>query len=117
MLSDRLEQQLPVDAVKVACDVDIEHPVVWPAALASRPDGLDRRAARAISVGVAMEHGLQDRLQVPLDHFLGDSVGDRRYPERPLTRAPVLRDDHPSDRWRKIAPRGHSVPQLVEVAR
>ena len=63
-----------------------------------------------------MKDGLQDRLQIAIDHFLGDAVGDRRNAERPLPRAPILRDHHPSDRWRKIAPRGHPVPQLIEVA-
>src|SRR5208282_3883225 len=77
---------LPVDAVEVAFDVDIEHPVVSPAPLTSRPDCVDGRATWTISVGVAMKDGLQDRLQIALDHFLGDAVGDRRNSERPFPR-------------------------------
>lgn len=30
-MTDRLEQQLPIDAVEVALDVDVEHPVIPPA--------------------------------------------------------------------------------------
>src|SRR5918993_435194 len=37
MVTDRLEQQLPIDAVEVTLDVDIEHPVEPPAALPRRP--------------------------------------------------------------------------------
>ena len=42
MMTDRLEHQLPIDAVKIALDVKIEHPVVSPATLTSRPDNVDR---------------------------------------------------------------------------
>ena len=30
-----------------------------------------------------MEHGLQNRLEVSLDHHLGNAVGDGRNPEQP----------------------------------
>src|SRR5207245_9264637 len=38
MLTDRLEHQLPIDAVEVAFDVDVEHPVVSPASLTGSVD-------------------------------------------------------------------------------
>src|SRR5580704_13779700 len=108
--TNRLEEQTPIDAVEVALDVDIEHPVVTPAPLTRCPDCVDGRTARSISVGVIMEDGLQ----IPLDDFLGDAIGDRWNTKRPLTASPGLRDHHPSHRRRKVAPRGHSVPQLIE---
>ena len=46
---------------------EIEHPIVAPAALTSRAHGIDRRFAGPVTVGVRMEHRLQDRLQVAPD--------------------------------------------------
>ena len=92
--------------------------VIPPASLTGRPDCIDRRSAGSVSVGVIMEDRFQDGLQIPLNDFLGDSVGDRRYPQRPYFRfAVALWDVDPSNRWRKVAPRGHAVPELVEVVR
>ena len=65
-----------------------------------------------------MEDRLLDGLQIPFGDFLGDSVGNRWYPQRPcFRRAVALWNLDPSNRWRKVAPRGHSVPELVEVGR
>ena len=44
-MADCLEQKLPIDAVEKALDVEIEHPVVAPAALTSLMHGVDRRFA------------------------------------------------------------------------
>jgi hypothetical protein len=49
------EEQLVVDAVEEALDVDIDDPVVAPATLARRPDRIDRRTAGPIAIGVGME--------------------------------------------------------------
>src|ERR1700730_9667981 len=65
-----------------------------------------------------MEDRLQDGLQVELDDFLGEPIRDRRNPQRSGFRLAVaLRDVDPSNRWGQVAPRGHSVPELVEVIR
>ena len=42
VMTNRLEHQLPIDAVKIALDIKIEHPVISPAALTSCPDRIDR---------------------------------------------------------------------------
>ena len=42
MMTDSLEHQLPIDTVEIALDIKIEHPVVPPAPLASRPNGINR---------------------------------------------------------------------------
>jgi hypothetical protein len=63
-----------------------------------------------------MENRFQSGLQIPFDDLLGDSVADRRNPQRPSPSI-VLRNVDPPYRRRKIAPGGHPVPQLVEVVR
>src|SRR5271165_6581426 len=64
-----------------------------------------------------MEDRFQDGLQVALDDFLGDSIRDRRNPQRSGFRLAVaLRDVDPSNRWGQVAPRGHSVPELVRLS-
>ena len=61
-----------------------------------------------------MEVLFQDRLQVSFDYRLGNAVRYRRYPQRP--RPPiVLRYINPTHRRRKIAARGHPIPDLEEV--
>src|SRR5208337_5061070 len=92
MGTNRLEEQAPIDAVEVALDVDIEHPVVTPASLTRCPDCVDGRAAWSISIGILMEDGLQDGFQISLDDFLGNAIGDRWNTKRPLPAPPGLRD-------------------------
>jgi hypothetical protein len=80
MLPDRPQQQLPVDTVKEALDIQVKDPVVLPTPLTGdshRPDG---RLLWPISIGVRMEVFFQNRLQVSLDYRLGDAVCDRRNP-------------------------------------
>ena len=116
MMTHRLEQQLPIDTVEVTFDVDVEHPVVAPAALTSLAYSVDRRSAGPIAIRVGVEHRLQIRLQVAPGDLLGDTVGDRRNAQR--ARATVcLRNIDPPYRRRKIAPRRQPVPELVEVVR
>src|SRR5277367_233227 len=55
MVANCLEQQLPIDAVKIALDVNIEHPVEPPAALSGLLEGVDRRSAGAVSIGVIVD--------------------------------------------------------------
>src|SRR5262249_4788867 len=82
MTTDSLEQKLPVDAIEEALDVEIEHPVVAPAALASLVHGIDRRFAGPVAIGVGVERRLKYRLQVASDDLLGDAIGHRRYVQR-----------------------------------
>jgi hypothetical protein len=67
-----------VDTVKEAFDIEVQNPVVSPATLASNPYHLNRRLLRPIPIRVRMEVFLQDRLQVPFDHRLGNAVSYRR---------------------------------------
>src|SRR6201982_221342 len=65
MMTDRLEQPLPIDTVEVTFDVDVEPQVVAPPVLTSVAYGIDRRSAGPVAVGLGMEHRFQTRLQVP----------------------------------------------------
>src|SRR5271170_743990 len=116
MVANCLEQQLPIDAVKIALDVNIEHPVEPPAALSGLLEGVDRRSAGAVSIGVIVEDGFQDGLQIPFDDFLCDSVADRWDAQRPGPSIALGKVNPPHWR-RKVAPRGHPIPEPVEVVR
>jgi hypothetical protein len=56
--------------IQVSFDVDVEHPVVSPAALTGLAHGIDRRFAGSVAVGVRMKYWLQNRLQVTTDDLL-----------------------------------------------
>ena len=103
MTTNGLEHQLPINAVEEALDVEIENPIVAPAALASLAHGINRRFAGPVAVGIGVEHRLQDRLQIATGDLLGNAVGDRWNPQRPNT-AICLRNLDPQYRRRKIAP-------------
>ena len=75
MFADSLEHQFPIDAVEEAFDVEIEHPVVAPTALASREHRIDRRFSGPVAIGVAVKQRLHDRLQIASSDFLGYAVG------------------------------------------
>src|SRR5207247_434123 len=103
MMPDRLEQLLPIDAVEIGLYVDIEHPVIPPAALTGLAHGIDRRSTGPIAVGVGVEHRFQTRLQVPTGDLLSDAIGDRRDAQR--ARATIcLRDLGPPPRLNNAAP-------------
>src|SRR5947208_1453267 len=102
MMTDRLEQKLPIDAVEEALDVEIEHPVVAPAALASLVHGIDRRFAGPVAVGVGMKPRLQDRLQVTSGRLLSDAVSNRRNAQRSRAAIRFWNLD-PQHRRRKVA--------------
>src|SRR5215475_9547157 len=116
MTTDRPEQQLPIDTVEISFDIEVEHPVVSPAALTGLAHSIDGRFAGSVAVGVRMKHWLQNWLQVTMDDFLGNAVGDSWNTQRPRT-APCFRNIDPPHPRRKVAPRGHAIPEFVEVAR
>src|SRR5260370_35356730 len=88
MTTNRREQQLPIDTVEVSFDIDVEHPVVSPAALTGLAHRIDCRFAGSVAVGVGMKHRLQNRLQVTTDDLLGAAIGDSWNAQRP--RAPPV---------------------------
>src|SRR5271165_3064842 len=76
MTTNRLEHQLPIDAVEVSFDVDVEHPVVSPAALTGLAHCIDRRSAGPVAIRVGVENRLQTRLQIAPGDLLGDAISD-----------------------------------------
>src|ERR1700675_5060720 len=116
MTTDRAEQQLPIDTVEVSLDIDVEHPVVSPAALTGLAHRIDCRFAGSVAVGVGMKHRLQNRLQVTTGDLLGAAIGDSWNAQRPRA-TPGFRNIDPPHRRRKVAPRGHAIPEFVEGAR
>src|SRR5271167_3640858 len=97
MMTNRLEYQLPINAVEIGFYVEIEHPVVAPAALTSLVHGIDRRFAGPVAIGVGMKHRLQTRLQIATDNFLGDTVSNRWNAQRARS-AIRFRNIHASQR-------------------
>src|SRR5215510_898562 len=104
MLADCLEHQLPINTVEVGLSVQIEHPVVAPAALSRCAHRVDRRFAGSVAVGVGMKHRLQNRFQVTSGNFLRDSVSDRWNTQRPNATTIPLWNVNPPHRRRKVTP-------------
>jgi hypothetical protein len=114
MAAHSTHQKFPVNFIKEASDVQVQHPVVTPASLPRHSQCILCRSAGAIPIGVSMEHRFQYWLQVPLNHRLGDAIRNRRYTERP--RFPtVLRYLYLAHRWREITARRHPIPDAIEI--
>ena len=62
-----------IDIIEEPFDVQIEYPVIAPTTLSGLPDGIQRRLARAIAIGVFVKLWFHFRLQVQLHHRLGYS--------------------------------------------
>jgi len=88
--------------VQERLDVEVEHPVISPAALTCRAHGVDRRAAGSVTVTVRMEQRVQARLPIPADNLLRDSIRHRWDTQRPRP-ARRLRNIHPPHRLGEIA--------------
>ena len=63
-----------------------------------------------------MKHRFHHRLQVQPHHRLSDSIRHGRHPEHPDPVAARFRYLHRPHRRREIPPRGHPIPELVEIA-
>ena len=61
-----------------------------------------------------MEVLLQFRLKIPLDHRLGDSVGNSGNSQWPESASSLL-DVHALHRRREVTARRHPIPELVEI--
>jgi hypothetical protein len=61
-----------------------------------------------------MEHRFRQRLQIPANNLLTDTIGNRRNAQR-SRRAGRLRYVHPTHGRRHITARRQSIPELVEV--
>jgi hypothetical protein len=104
-----------VDRVEELLDIKIQNPVLRPAPLSTPLDRHLRGTARPVPVRVVMEDRLQARFQPQCNHRLGDSVGHGGNPENPRPTAMRFRYLHRPHRRRKVAARGHPVPQPIQV--
>ena len=67
------------NTVEEFLDVQVEHPVGFPAALPAYAHRVQRRAARPVTIGVVVEDRLDPRLELLGHHRLRHPVGDGRY--------------------------------------
>ena len=104
-----------VDVVKQPFDVKLQNPVIPPASLARDSYRIQRRFSGSVAVGVRQKARLYHRLNDLFDHHLGHAVGHRWNTQNALP-ATLLRNGDRFDRWGKVAARGHSIPDLVEIA-
>src|SRR5450755_3342725 len=72
------------------------------------------RPSRPIPVGIRVKHWLHLGLQVQVRDRLSDPIRDSGHPEHPQSAGLLRYLDRPHRR-RDVAPRGHPVPDLVEV--
>ena len=113
---DRLDHEVPRHRIEELLDIQIDHPVELPAPLLAYPDRVMGRLARPIAIGVRMEPRFRPLPQIRGHDRLSDPVRDRRDTEQTDPVAVRLGDLHCSDRRRKVGPRTHPIPDLVEVS-
>src|SRR5450756_1575243 len=104
-----------VNRIEELGDIQIQHPVPLPASLATLRHRIQRRPLRPIPVRIIMENRFRTRQQLQRNHRLGDSVGHSRNPEDPGAPTVRLRYLHGPHRGWKVGPRGHPVPDPVEI--
>ena len=75
------EHEIMIDAVKEGPDVEIDHPVEFPASLPGAAKRIKCRTPRAISIGVGVKDRFHFRLQIDFHHRLSNPVRYGRYPE------------------------------------
>jgi len=55
MCTYRPHHQFVIDCVEETFDVEVQHPIVLPAALARRSNGIQRRFALTVTIGIRVE--------------------------------------------------------------
>jgi len=111
----RADDEVPRHLVEELLDVEIDRPVELPAPLPACRERVVGRPVRPVAIGVRVEHRLHKRLQEHGHHRLRDPVCDRRHTQHSDPAAVRLRDLYRPDRGRKVRPRTHPIPDLVEV--
>jgi hypothetical protein len=104
MSTHRAHEQIGVDTVEKALDVEIKNPAIAPASLPRRANRIERQFAGPVPIRVLVEVRLRQWLQIPFDHHLSDPVGDRGNPQRPCPSVAFWYVNS-SHRRRKVAPR------------
>src|SRR6266540_1012613 len=112
---DRLEHEGMINAVEELLDVQVDHPVGSPAAPPADLHRVLRGSPGTVAVRVRMEGRLDPRLQSAGYHRLSDPVGHGRHPQNSGAPTMRLRYFHRPHRRREVAPRGHPIPDLVQI--
>jgi hypothetical protein len=110
----RAQQQFVRDVIEQTFDIELKQPIVSPASLPGYGNCVKGRFLGPISVGIRQKVRLHFRFEIHLRHHLGDSILYRWDTENSHTSA-LFRYFHRFDRRREIGPRGHSIPDFVEV--
>src|SRR6266516_5294031 len=110
----RLDHQGVIHAVEKFLDVQINHPVMFPAACPACRDRIQRRPRRPVAIGVRMELRFYFLFQFHGYHCLRDSVRHSGHAEDsdPAMRFRYL---HRLHQWRKVTPRRHPIPYPVQI--
>ena len=103
------------NAVEEGPDIEVEHPVLVPATLASHGQRVVGTSPRPVPVAVGVEDRLKLLFQQHRGRGLSHPVCHIRHTENPGPGPMILRYLNGSHRPREIAPRRHPIPQLVEV--
>ena len=114
VVSHRVQNERVIERVEERLQVQIQNPVVSPTPLPTCPQRIMSRPSRPIPIGIPVEHGLHLGLQVQVRDRLSDPVRDSGHAEHSRS-ARLLRYLHRPHRRREITPRGHPIPDLVEV--
>lgn len=110
-----LDQQVPGHAVEELGDVELHHPIPFPAALPAPFHCVQSGPSRPVSVAVRMENRFHPSHQMPCHHGLGHTVGDSGNAKHSCAPAVRLENGHRTHRRREVGARRHSVPDLVKV--
>lgn len=79
MFAQRAKQQLVIDVVEEPFDVELNDPVVPPAALSHDTHGIQGGSPWTIAIRIGMKQRVQPRFQQQLRCCLGHPVGHRRH--------------------------------------
>ena len=96
-------------------DIKIQHPVLRPAPAAAHGQRVSGAAPWTVAVAVAVEDRLQFLLQQHRRRSLRHPVSRIGHAGQAHAFPMIFRYLHAPHRTREIAPRGHPVPQLVQV--
>ena len=114
-MSHRSHYQVPIEIIKKAFDIKINHPVATPATLTCYPHRVQSRLAGTIPIRVFVEVWFDLRFKHQLHDHLSDSVRNGRNPQRSSLARVAFWNLDETNRRREVTARRHSIPDLVEI--
>jgi len=104
-----------IDVVEQTFDIKLKNPTVLPTPLSRDSNCVQRRFSRPVTVGVWKEYGLETWLNGLLDHHLRHAICHSGHTQNPLASS-LFGNGDGEHRRRKVGPRTHPVPDLVEIS-